>query len=99
MESTFENWIKENITPGYCWTAQEMRDVFGCWENDCVRIFVLKKFVERNLKMNGRSNADDVAAICSLTSNETMKKTYVQIMAPILDAQNNHPSSGKVYKN
>ena len=96
MESTFDKWIKANLNHSYSWSDYDMKSVFGCFQNDCVRENALKKFVKQNLKCGGRSNGSDVVAICSLTNNETMKKKYVEILAPLLDSQYNHPSPGNV---
>ena len=84
MEGVFKKWINEHIKPGgaFYWSDNDHTEIFGCITNDTVRQTIIEIWADHVLKCRGNLAIGDVAAMCALTSNETLKEKICIACAP-----------------
>mmetsp|Transcript_11871 Transcript_11871/g.25341 ORF Transcript_11871/g.25341 Transcript_11871/m.25341 type:complete len:134 (+) Transcript_11871:103-504(+) len=86
----FEEWCDENASRVF-WNTQEAKEVFSYFkENDAVMHHCIEYLVEKFKEMPSATyTCGAVAAIISVTDNESVKSSVVEEMAPLIrDPQN-----------
>ena len=84
----FEEWVDENASKIF-WSTSDAKNIFSYFNNDAVMHSCIEYLIDQFVGVGGSYTCTAVASILSATTNESVKLSVIEKMAPLIRDKGN----------